>query len=185
LANSGGAIVNVSIKSGTNKLHGTLWEFLRNDALDANNFFANRARRHKGKFRFNQYGGTIGGPIWIPKVYDGHNRSFFFFSYEGVRRVTGIDPVFLTVPTAAQRRGDFSNLRDVTGNLIPIFDPLTTTRNAAGQFVRTQFPGNIIPDNRISPNAKALLALTPLPKHNALKCVHTGQQLRYPGTQSP
>ncbi|MFZ4984226.1 MAG: TonB-dependent receptor domain-containing protein [Blastocatellia bacterium] len=161
--NSGGAIVNVSIKSGTNKFHGTVWEFLRNDALDANNFFANRARRNKGKFRFNQYGGTIGGPIWIPKVYDGHNRSFFFFSYEGVRRVTGIDPVFLTVPTAAQRRGDFSNLRDVTGNLIPIFDPLTTTRNAAGQFVRTQFPGNIIPDNRISPNAKALLALTPLP----------------------
>ncbi len=161
--NSGGAIVNVSIKSGTNSFHGTLWEFLRNDALDANNFFANRANRRKGKFRFNQYGGTIGGPIRIPKLYDGRNRSFFFFSYEGVRRVTGIDPVLLTVPTAAQRRGDFSNLRDVNGNVIPIFDPLTTTRNAAGQFVRTQFPGNIIPENRISATAKALLALTPLP----------------------
>ena len=167
--NSGGAIVNVSIKSGTNNFHGTLWEFLRNDALDANNFFANRAGRRKGKFRFNQYGGVIGGPILLPgklfgpAAYDGRNKSFFFFSYEGVRRVTGIDPVLLTVPTVAQRRGDFSNLRDVNGNVIPIFDPLTTTRNAAGQFVRTQFPGNIIPDNRISATAKALLALTPLP----------------------
>ncbi|MCI0389175.1 MAG: TonB-dependent receptor [Acidobacteria bacterium] len=161
--NSGGAIVNVSIKSGTNKLHGTLWEFLRNDALDANNFFANRANRRKGKFRFNQYGGTVGGPIWIPKIYDGHDKSFFFFSYEGVRRITGIDPVFLTVPTEAQRRGDFSNLRDANGNVIPIFDPLTTTTNASGQFIRTQFPGNIIPENRISATAKALLALTPLP----------------------
>jgi hypothetical protein len=161
--NSGGAIVNVSIKSGTNAFHGTLWEFLRNDALDANNFFANRARRRKGKFRFNQYGGTIGGPIRIPKLYDGRDRSFFFSSYEGVKRVTGIDPVFLTVPTAAQRRGDFSNLRDTSGNVVPIFDPLTTRSNGAGGFIRTQFTGNIIPENRISPTARALLALTPLP----------------------
>lgn len=160
--NSGGAIVNVSIKSGTNKFHGALWEFLRNDALDANNFFANRANRKKGKFRFNQYGGTAGGPIWIPKIYDGHDRSFFFFSYEGVRRVTGIDPVFLTVPTEAQRRGDFSNLRDASGNVIPIFDPLTT-RADGSRFVRTQFANNIIPENRISATAKALLALVPAP----------------------
>lgn len=160
--NSGGAIVNVSIKSGTNKFHGTVWEFLRNDALDANNFFANRAGRKKGKFRFNQFGGTIGGPVWIPKIYDGRNKSFFFFSYEGVRRVTGIDPVFLTVPTEAQRRGDFSNLRDVNGNVIPIFDPLTTQASGS-TFIRTQFANNIIPDNRISPTAKALLALVPLP----------------------
>lgn len=166
--NSGGAIVNVSIKSGTNNFHGALWEFLRNDALDANNFFANRAGRKKGKFRFNQYGGTIGGPIRLPgKIfgpagYDGRDKSFFFFSYEGVRRVTGIDPVFLTVPTEAQRRGDFSNLRDAQGNVIPIFDPLTT-RASGSSFIRTQFPGNIIPENRISATAKALLALTPLP----------------------
>ena len=108
--NSGGAIVNVSIKSGTNQFHGALWEFLRNDALDANNFFANRAGRKKGKFRFNQYGGTIGGPIWIPKVYDGHNKSFFFFSYEGVQRITGIDPVLLTVPDGSSTRRRFLKL---------------------------------------------------------------------------
>jgi len=160
--NSGGAVVNVSIKSGTNNLHGALWEFLRNDALDANNFFANRAGRGKGKFRFNQFGGTVGGPIVLPKIYDGHDKSFFFFSYEGVRRVTGIDPVFLTVPTEAQRRGDFSNLRDTNGNVIPIFDPLTT-RASGSSFVRTQFPNNVIPESRISPTAKALLALVPLP----------------------
>jgi Carboxypeptidase regulatory-like domain/TonB dependent receptor len=165
--NSGGAIVNVSIKSGTNNLHGTLWEFLRNDAFDANNFFANRANRKKGKFRFNQYGGTVGGPIFAPRLgeggkhfYDGRNRSFFFFSYEGIRRVTGIDPVFLTVPTAAQRRGDFSNLRDVNGNVIPIFDPLTT-RNEGGRIVRTQFANNIIPENRINAAAKNVLAFVP------------------------
>ncbi|MCI0418473.1 MAG: carboxypeptidase-like regulatory domain-containing protein [Acidobacteria bacterium] len=168
--NSGGAIVNVSIKSGTNQLHGTLWEFLRNDALDANNFFANRAGREKGKFRFNQFGGTVGGPILLPKSllgplgYDGHNQSFFFFSYEGARRVTGRDPTFLTVPTPEQRRGDFSSLRDTNGNLIPIFDPLTTRVDpATGRFLRTQFPGNIIPTDSINPVARRLLSLFPNP----------------------
>ena len=98
---AGGAAINLSIKSGTNDFHGSLFHFFRNDALDATDYFANRSGTQKPPFRFNQFGGTFGGPVYIPKVYDGRNRTFFFFNTEFVRFVQGI--TFTAVaPEAAQ-----------------------------------------------------------------------------------
>src|SRR6185437_16060624 len=83
-----GAVVNATIKSGSNQFHGTLFEFLRNDVLDANNFFTNAAGQPRPPFHQNQFGFALGGPVWIPKVYNGHNRTFFFADYQGFRQST-------------------------------------------------------------------------------------------------
>ncbi|MGH9632287.1 MAG: carboxypeptidase regulatory-like domain-containing protein, partial [Bryobacteraceae bacterium] len=111
---SGGGIINIVTKSGTNQVRGTAYEFFRNKVLDAGNFFNNRAGIERQPFVYNQYGLTVGGPVYLPKVYDGRNRTFFFFSYEGVivRRAR----FFIgTVPTEAMRRGYFSELRTAVG----------------------------------------------------------------------
>jgi hypothetical protein len=141
-----GATFNVTTKSGGNAFHGSLFEFVRNDAFDAKNFFATS----KEKLERNQYGGTLGGPVVIPRLYDGRGRTFFFASYEGQRRQQGEANVTV-VPTAAQRQGDFRGLA-------PIFDPLTTTGTA-----RTQFADNVIPQNRLSPQAVFFNQYIPLP----------------------
>lgn len=104
-----GAILNATIKSGTNQLHGTGYEFLRNDKLDARNFFD----QNRGAYQQNQFGASVGGPIYIPGKYDGRNRSFFFFDYEGLRVRQG-ETLTATVPTLAERTGDFSGLIDYT-----------------------------------------------------------------------
>ena len=109
-----GATFNVTTKSGGNAFHGSVFEFMRNDAFDSKNFFA----VNKEKLKRNQFGGTLGGPVMIPGMYDGRNKTFFFASYEGHRREQGVVDVSI-VPSAAQRQGDFSGLA-------PIFDPLTT-----------------------------------------------------------
>ena len=128
-----GGVVNLQIKSGTNDLRGSLFEFHRNDALDANNFFNNRAGRGKPDFTQNQFGGTLGGPILT-------GRTFFFGDYQGHRETQG--QTFLsTVPSVAMRSGNFGELSRV------IYDPLT------GQ----PFPSNVIPDNRIDGVARAIL----------------------------
>lgn len=112
-----GAVVNISIKSGTNALHGDAWEFIRNDALDATNYFSTS----KPAFRQNQFGGTLGGPVVFPGLYDGHNKTFFFADYEGLRIREGR---VLTgfVPTLAERNGDFSSLIDYQSPIPGIFD---------------------------------------------------------------
>ena len=164
-----GGVVNLVTKSGTNAYHGTLYEFFRNNALDANSWANNRAARPKQPLRYNQYGGSIGGPIRFPgKVfgpfdYDGRDRSFFFYNYEGYRFVTNASG-FYTMPTEAFRNGDFSKLADATGRPIIIYDPATTRPNPNGQgFLRDPFPGNIIPANRIDPVSKNILRFYPLP----------------------
>lgn len=153
-----GANVNVTLKSGTNELHGSLYEFNRNDAFSANDFFLNRAGRPRSAVRYNLYGGTVGGPIRIPKLYNGENRTFFFFAYEGLRD-TFPEPGQFTVPTEAERRGDLSAL---LGQGIIIFDPLTAIREG-NRVRRTAFPNSIIPANRISPIALNYLEFYPLP----------------------
>src|SRR5262245_4055992 len=145
-----GVTFNVTTKSGGNVFHGSLFEFLRNDAFDARNFFAAR----KEKLERNQFGGTFGGPVDIPGIYDGRNKTFFFASYEGQRKEEGNVNVSI-VPTAAQRRGDF-------GGLAPIFDPLTTAA-AGGVTTRTQFANNVIPQDRLSPQALFFNQYIPLP----------------------
>ncbi|HLJ16235.1 MAG TPA: TonB-dependent receptor [Bryobacteraceae bacterium] len=134
---SANGIVSVSIKSGTNGFHGDAFEFLRNDALDANDWFANRTGLARAPLRRNQYGGTLGGPIF-------KNHTFFFVSYQGTRQ-TSSNTVTVTVPTPAMLDGNFGNIK--------VKDPLT------GQ----PFPNNIIPPSRFDPVGAKLAALYPPP----------------------
>jgi outer membrane receptor protein involved in Fe transport len=167
---AGGGIFNIVTRSGTNDFHGTAYDYLRNDALNANSFFGNRAGQKKPPFHFNQFGATIGGPIDFPEKvfgpmnYDGKNRSFFFGSYEGVRFSQGGTYVG-SVPTLLQRNGDFSQTRNAAGAVIPIYDPATTRPNPANtaQFLRDQFPGNVVPRNRWNPAFVKMLDFIPLP----------------------
>ncbi|PYV38733.1 MAG: hypothetical protein DMG06_25000, partial [Acidobacteria bacterium] len=158
---TGGGIVTFTTRSGTNELHGSAYDFLRNDALDARGFYA----LNTPKLRQNEFGANVGGPLWIPKVYDGRNKTFFFFYYDGFRYRSGAANFKTTVPTAQQRDGDFSDLRNSSGNLIPIYDP-ATTRTVNGQVIRDPFPGNIIPSGRISTVAKNILGYVPPPTFN-------------------
>jgi hypothetical protein len=166
-----GGVVNLVTKSGTNDYRGTLYHFLRNNALDANSWANNRVNRALPPLRYNQYGGTIGGPVRFPKKifgplggFDGRDRTFFFYNYEGYKFTTSATG-FYTVPTEAFRKGDFSQLRDAQGRVITIYDPATTRANPAspGTFLRDPFPGNIIPESRLDPVSKNILRFYPLP----------------------
>ncbi|MBI3208663.1 MAG: TonB-dependent receptor [Candidatus Solibacter usitatus] len=142
-----GGHVFVNIKSGTNQLHGSAFEFLRNSSLDGTNFFANRSGSTKPPYKQNQFGGTLGGPVR-------KDKTFFFASYEGTRTRIGRSSLS-TVPVSEARDGNFNRIR-------PVFDPATTVGTAAS-FTRTAFPGNIVPKNRWDPLFPKLLALYPLP----------------------
>ena len=157
------AQINASTKSGTNRFHGTLFEFVRNSSLDAKNYF-DRDDRPIPPFRRNQYGLTLDGPVVIPKIVNGKNRLFFLFNWEGLREHKSLTSS-PSVPLTAWRTGDFSQLRDASGNLIPIYDPATRVFDAAGNVIQapTAFEGNRIPANRIDPVSQKLLAFYPLP----------------------
>ena len=154
-----GGVVNVSTKSGTNQLHGSLFEFLRNSAMDANEFFNNRAGGKRPPFRMNQYGFAAGGPVRLGKLFDGRNKTFFFADLQQTRYRRG-DTFLATLPTALQRTGDFSQTLTGTGALIAVFDPASTVTQA-GRSVRTPFGGNRIPTNRLDPIARNLVTYYP------------------------
>jgi hypothetical protein len=159
-----GGLLNVTTKSGTNQFHGSLYEFWRNNILGANDYFNNLAGRANPPFRMNQFGGALGGPVDLPHVYHGVNHTFFFFNYEGTRWRRGA--VFTTtVPTAAERDGDFSNDLTTTGALVKIYDPITTQANPnqKGAYIRQQFADNVIPASRINPVAARIVSYYPLP----------------------
>lgn len=152
-----GAKVIVTSKSGTNQLHGSAYEFLRNEKLDGTNFFANRAGNKKPTYRQNQFGASLGGPVFIPKFYDGKNRTFFFGSYQGTRIREGQTYTQSVPSRAIIDRLDFNNQPSVRNR---IYDPLTTTGSGAAAS-RTQFVNNIIPVNRVDPVAMAVAKLYP------------------------
>ncbi len=186
---SAGAVLNATIKSGSNQFHGNAWEFLRNDKFDAANFFENSGSIPKGEYRQNQFGATFGGPIR-------RDKTFFFMDYEGTRIRQAV-PSTNTVPTALERSSGYTNLSellsqggtrtDVLGRTYPlgqVFDPSTTRAVTCGVadpvtgvtapctgvpagtqlgFVREPFPGNILPVGRLDPNAIKLLNLFPAP----------------------
>lgn len=184
---SSGNVVNVVTKSGSNEYHGDAFEFLRNNDLDANNFFANAAGIPRQHFERNQFGGTFGGPVFIPHLYSGRNKTFFFFDYEGLRAASPVTTT-LTVPTAANRNGDFSSLlgaqvgTDALGRPIyagAIYDPNSTRTITAGQVdpttgliatsngtIRDPYPGNIIPQGQWDKLATTLLPYWPQPTNN-------------------
>src|SRR5882724_2385168 len=150
---SSGAVVNVGIKSGTNQLHGSLYEFLRNDKLDANDFFQNRAGQGRPKLTFNQYGFAVGGPVWLPKVYKGQDKTFFFVNFEGFRQRLA-QAITTTVPTATQLQGDFSQTFNSAGQQVIVSNPFSVHNGPAGTPIRDPFPGNVIPQNMFDPVGK-------------------------------
>lgn len=156
---SGGAI-NIQTRSGTNEFHGSLYNFARDDVFNANTWDANRRGAPRGQFSLNQFGGTLGGPLSIPKLYNGRNRTFFFFNYDGERRSNAGSLAFGTMPTEAERRGDFSQTLNNQGQRVTIFDP--TTFNGATNS-RQPFAGNRIPESRFDPAARFMVALWPTP----------------------
>jgi hypothetical protein len=158
-----GGIINVVIKPGSNQLHGSAYEFLRNSALDSNNFFLNRAGRSLGAFQRNQYGFTLGGPVLIPRLYNGKLRTFFFGGYEGLRQRSQAASQ-ATIPSARELAGDFSQTLNAAGAAVTIYDPATTRANPAGAgFVRTPFPNNMLPRDRLDPVAIRALSFYPQP----------------------
>jgi len=151
-------MVSFETKSGTNKLHGNVFEFLRNDKLDARGFFAQR----RPILKQHDFGFTVGGPVRIPKVYNGRDKTFFFVSYEGFRNRTGQRPGFFTVPLPGMYEGDFRGWTTATGATIPIFDPASTRPNPSGAgFVRDAFAGNQLPRSRFSQVASRYIGLRP------------------------
>src|SRR5215470_3102201 len=155
-----GVHINLVTKSGTNSLHGSLYEFLRNDKFDAHPYF-DQPGSDKQPLRFNQFGTAFSGPVYVPKIYDGRNKTFFTASYEGLRQIRS-GSVTATALTADMRQGNFSALCTAGFNVAgacndpggQIFDPTN------GQ----PFSGNIIPTGRLSDQAKALLQYLPLPQ---------------------
>jgi len=142
--------INVLTKSGTNQYHGTAFEFLRNDKLDATQYAFTTARPSKDPFKWNQYGFTLAGPVRIPKVFNGKDKLFFMGNYESFRKRGNTTGLFSLAPTAFQT-GDFSSSSKL------IYDPKTRVALADGTFTGTQFPGNIIPLTRIHPTSLKLL----------------------------
>ncbi|MFN0105120.1 MAG: carboxypeptidase regulatory-like domain-containing protein [Bryobacteraceae bacterium] len=157
----GGMYVNLTTKAGGNGFHGTLYEFFRNDKLNANSFFGNRAGSPRPIFRFNQFGLTAGGPVVVPKLFNGKDKLFWFFNWEGLRQRTPVNYIF-TVPTELQRQGDFSQTLDRAGVPFVIADPLTTRPSGTTQ-TRTPFADNRIPAVRFNAIARNVLARYPLP----------------------
>jgi hypothetical protein len=155
------ATVILTTKSGTNQVHGSAFETARNNYFGIAKARQDPANLVAPKLIRNEFGGSVGGPIYIPKVYDGRNRSFFFFAYErfSLRRASA---QLMSVPTVAMRNGDFSGLINSAGILQQLYDP-NSTQSAADNYSRAPFTNNQIPISRISPLAKTLYAATPLP----------------------
>ncbi len=163
---AGGATVNVAVKSGTNDLHGSIYYFNRAKNRTASNFFSNKAGQERPERTYHRYGGTLSGPIRVPKLYNGRDRTFFLFAYERLKN-SEAEPQLFTVPTEAMRRGDFSALLNTTctgtTTICPtrIYDP--SPLPLTGTVTRNAFTGNIIPTIRLNPVAVAYLKLYPLP----------------------
>lgn len=158
---AGGGVMNFVSKSGTNDFHGSAYEFVRNNAFDSNNFFNNRAGIKVPVYKQHDFGASLGGPIWIPKIYNGKNKTFFFFSYEAFRNRAGATGFSQSVPTPEMLGGDFSVWVDRSNKMIPVYDPTTQVRNADGTYTRQPFAGNKIPASMFDPiSVKALSAFT-------------------------
>lgn len=162
---TGGGVINMVMRSGTNQFHGVVYDFLRNSVFDANNFFSNRAGKLPS-FRRNQFGFAGGGPIV-------RDRAFFFVNYEGLRQGTASTTAG-TMPTALERAGDFSKSTQTAGAAcaaVQLYDPMTTRTAPSGSgYVRDPLPGNVVPASRIDPVAAKVLPFLPLPNLPGAAC---------------
>jgi hypothetical protein len=168
-----GGLVNFTTRSGSNQFHGAAYDYNTNEFMNAGRPFTNDGNGHliRPRQRNNDYGFSVGGPVLLPKLYNGRNRTFFFFNFDQFRNKSTVSGAAATVPTAAYRQGDFSSaltsriLTDSQGRSIPentIFDPLSN-QVIGGQVVRTPFPNNRIPMDRLDPVALKIQALIPMP----------------------
>jgi len=180
---TGGGTINIATRGGTNQIHFGLFEYFRNNVLNANSWGNNRNGTPRGIVRYNQFGGTVGGPVWIPGVYKGKNKTFFFVSEQSVRTPSSQSPT-VSVPTDAMRQGIFTGLTNGSGggvgSPVTIYDPMTAGPNTAcpsaqPNCFRTPFPNNAIPQNRIDPVALKLMSYWPEP--NCPGCI-TNQALQ-------
>ena len=167
-----GGIMSFASKSGTNSLHGTAYEFLRNNALDANNFFNNARNFARPISKQHDFGFSVGGPVLIPKIYNGRNKTFFFASYEAFRNREGATGAQRTVPTPEMYTGDFRNWVNAEKVPIPIYNPTSQTTDAAGTVTRSVFPNNQIPASLFDPEIVKALGVfrsgtTPAPNNGA------------------
>lgn len=158
---SGGGIMNQITKSGSNQFHGSVYEYNQSAALAANDYFSDRAGSPKENDHYNQYGLTFSGPVIVPKLFNGHNKLFFLFGWEGIRDQQPAAG-YVTVPTDAERQGDLSALLNLSTPTV-IYDPATAVQNSDGSITRTAFAGNIIPSGRISSIASKLMSYYPEP----------------------
>ncbi len=157
---TGGGTANVVMRGGTNEIHGSLYEFNQVSTLQATNFFTNKAGQLKPPGRYNQWGGTAGGPVWLPRIFNGKNKVFWFFGMEDIND-SFPEPQTVMVPTEAERSGDLSALLRL-GPQYQIYDPMSGALSGS-RISRTPLAGNLIPPSRISPIARNYLQFYPLP----------------------
>lgn len=170
--------LTVTTKAGSPKFHGSAYDYYRHESLNANEWFNNKTNVVRPRYRYQNFGGTIGGPLYIPGTSFNKNRNklFFFFSYDKLFNTTTSTATY-TMPSLLERQGDFSKTVTTTGALVPVYDPTT----------QTVFPGNIVPSNRISPIGQAMLNLFPNPSPSGLGLDPTGNRqynFRFPQQQS-
>ena len=156
---TGSWFTNVTIRSGTNEVHGSAFDYLNNDALNARSFF----QKNRTRIRQNEGGVTLGAPVYLPGVYNGRNRTFFFFGQQLVHWDQTGSGALITSPRDDFRRGDFADLLSASGTVVPVFDPTTTRSDGQGGFRRDPFPGNRVPASRISLVSQRIVALIPEP----------------------
>jgi hypothetical protein len=172
---TGGGTINMATRSGTNTLHGSAYDYLQNSVLNANSWSNNKNGARKNPYQNNWFGATIGGPVWIPKLYNGKNKTFFFFSEQSNRQRT-TSSFTGTMPLPEWRNGDFSQLKNGSGQPVTIFDPLSAVDNGqnTGTATRAPFPGNVIPKDRWDSVAAGLIKYWPMPNNTPVN-VYTQQ----------
>jgi hypothetical protein len=177
-----GPIMNVTLKSGGNQFHGTIYEFLRRTGLDANTFQNNAQGRPRTPNLQDQYGFQAQGPVYFPKLYNGKDKLFFMTNYERYRDQAPF-PLTVSVPAPEFLNGDFSKLVDAQGRQIVIYDP-ATGRQEGSQWVRDPFKGNLIPQNRINSVAAKILSYSPAPNLTTKGVGYTQSNYTPPGNDT-
>ncbi len=167
---TGGGTINVMTKSGTNALHGSAYEYFQTSVMEANPFYDNAHGIARAAYHYDQFGANLGGPVYLPKLFNGKDKVFWFFAYEGLRDSDPINapaeggPTFVTVPTAAERTGDFSALLklNTASTSYQLYDPFSGVPSGS-RTMRVPIAGNIIPSSLISPIVQKYLSYWPLP----------------------
>jgi hypothetical protein len=184
--NTGGTVINMVSKSGTNQLHGVGYYYRRDAALNANNWFSNAHNSPLADSHRDWVGGTMGGPVYLPRIYNGKNRTFFFLDYDYYNQLSATTST-ASVPTLQQLTGDFSDTRLANGNLVPIYDPYNLTKNASGTTVRNPVPGNMIPLAVQNPITRNFIKYYPAPTSDGNPFTHANNwfaQGSTPGTNN-